>query len=141
MITAVQERRGESDPSAAVIHGKPLRTLVGRRGPIRLFHSGEIVAYVLQANGRARIFVFRTLERPVADASIVPGVQPRVRVLIVADKGRRIYRARQMLATLGRLGLQTAQISDRFYLSAATTLGNRAPIESVVKTLLTNEMG
>ena len=135
MMTAVQERE-ELDCSAVVVYGTVTRVATGTVGLIRLFEPGRIVAYRVRLNHRARLFVFRTLEHLERDATPVPGVQPAVRLLLVAHTARRIHRARQIFRALIKLDQSPDAVDDAVFVRAATALSHRVPMIHIVTTLV-----
>ena len=139
MITAVQQR-AEAQCSACVVLGEPDSVRPGQLGPISLFGPGSLVAYLVRANRRSRLFLFRTVSEPEQLLTKVPGVQAAVRLLLVAHTARRIYRARRLLREIEKQGATPQTQSDVFYLRAAATLSSRVPIEHVVATLLRQEV-
>jgi hypothetical protein len=141
MITVVQERTAQRHAplSARVVFGVPHRRLDLQHGSACLFGPGCLVAYVVRANSRQRLFVFRTLRRSEPLSAIVPGVRPPVRLLMCMNSTRRIDRTRRMLRYVAQQTAEPERLSDAFYLRATTTLGGRAPIESVVRSLLRQE--
>jgi hypothetical protein len=106
-----------------------------------LFAPRRLVAYRLRLNSRERLFVFRTLEAPDDLSTQVPGVSSRVRLLLCAQTARRIQRALRILRIAsGRTPEGNVDdLSDSFFLRAANTLSRRAPISSIVNTLLEQE--
>ena len=65
MRTAVQIRprtRDGDGPRTEILCGLPCGQATSALGPVALFGSGEIVAYLLRRRRRLRLFVFRTLD-------------------------------------------------------------------------------
>ncbi len=118
MNTAVQLRTvAAADlPRCDLVHGSPLRLLAGDLGPIALFKPGEVVAYRLCSRRRTRLFVFRTVDIDDRLAAFVPGVRPRVRLLIAVRSAGRVRLACRLFAYLARAGQEPSLLSDSFYL-------------------------
>jgi hypothetical protein len=141
MITIVREFADASPMRAKVVIGAPRERVARSQSVIdSLFDGGELVAYRVRLQARERLFVFRTLKREaIGGATKVPGVQPQVLLLLCAHTGRRIHRALRILTSVRERGGELAALSDAFFLRAATTLASRAPIDSIVTTLLRQE--
>ncbi len=130
-LTAVQLL---DHPRCELLHGRPQVTVVGRRGDVALFEPGELVAYAVRAQRPPRLFVFRTA--PAApEGAAVPGVYPRVRLLLSLDHGRVLRRARRAFLLLERAGLSPTALPDRFYLRLDAVLRSRAPLTRLLRAL------
>jgi hypothetical protein len=139
MRTAVQLRPRSGDeerPRTEVIGATAWSVVTGTLGPIVLFEPGQIVAYLLRRRRRARIFVFRTLDVDDRLAAHVPGVSPRVRLLMELRTAGRIRRARGLFEYLQRTGLDPSALPDIFYLRVAAALGGRLPGHKILRSLL-----
>jgi hypothetical protein len=141
MITVVRELTDAAPMRAKVVIGAPLERVARSHSIIdSLFDGGELVAYRVRLQARERLFVFRTLKQAAnGGATKVPGVQPQVLLLLCAHTGRRIHRALRILTSVRERGCELGTLSDAFFLRASTTLASRAPIESIVTTLLRQE--
>jgi hypothetical protein len=141
MITVVRELADTAPMRAKVVIGAPLKRIERSQSVSdSLFDEGELVAYRVRLQARERLFVFRTLRgEAIGGATRVPGVQPQVLLLLCAHTGRRIHRALRILISVRERGSELAVLSDAFFLRAATTLASRAPVESIVTTLLRQE--
>ncbi len=137
MKTAVQLRSPNGDsPRCALIHGEPAEVVVGRAGPVALFGPDELVAYVTRFRRRTRIFVFRTLlvDDPLAVA--LPGVHPRVRLLLSVHSVGRARLVARLFAYLRKTRWDPARIPDVFYLRVGLALGGRLPAHRILLSLL-----
>jgi hypothetical protein len=138
-MTAVLQRAKDDELETHIVYGRACRSAPTRWGDVVLFASDQIVAYLVRANHRARLFVFRTLARPEPLGAQIPGVSPAVRLLMEAQTGRRIYRVRRLFALLNARGIKPAQLSDRFYLRGAALFTSRVSVSAVVESLLRDE--
>jgi hypothetical protein len=138
MNTAVQLRlrAGDDGPRSELLGGAPSATVAGALGPVALFGSGAIVAYRLGGGRRSRLFVFRTLEVDDRLAASVPGVSPRVRLLLHLRTVGRIRRARGLFAYLARTRRDPSSLPDAFYLRVGAVLAGRLPAHKVLPSLL-----
>lgn len=140
MITLVREFGKANPMRAKVVIGAPVRRILRSDSIVdSVFNAGELVAYCVRLQARERLFVFRTLEQLDQSTTKVPGVQPHVMLLLCAHTGRRIHRAMRILGNARARGCDLGTLTDAFFLRAATTLASRAPIESIVTTLLRQE--
>lgn len=138
VTTAVQ--LGEAGGVAgSLLCGTPLRTTPGARGPIARFPPGRIVAYLLELDGRPRVWVFRTLAGPAPLSAHIPGVHPHVSLLLEVRTWGRAERVRQLFAYLAREGLNPDALSDAFYLRAGYVLAGRLTAKNVLLSLLRHE--
>ena len=138
MKTAVQLRTlaGDEQPRAELLLGTPCDLGEGRLGPVARFESGEVVAYQIRSRRRRRLFVFRTLEVDDAFAVAVPGVRPRVQLLLELRTTARISLARSLFAYLLRTGRDPSALPDSFYARVAAALGGRLPRHKVLPSFL-----
>jgi hypothetical protein len=139
MRTAVQLRPRTGDdegPRTEVLGGTPSCMRLGALGPVALFESGEIVAYLLRCRRRVRVFVFRTLDVDDRLAATVPGVSPRVQLLLELRTAGRIRIARGLFAYLSRTGRDPSALPDAFYVRVGAVLGGRLPGHKVLRSLL-----
>ena len=132
--TAVQIR---ATPRCELLHGQPGTLLAGQLGPVALFVPGEIVAYAIHAP-QPRVFLFRTSHNPVAGA-VLPGVYPRVHLLLALESARVARRCRRFFAVLRREGLHPSRLADAFYLRLDRVLRARAPLPRLVVALLASQ--
>lgn len=138
--TVVRELGRASPMRAVVVVGAPVERIARSESVTdSVFGGGELVAYRVRLLARDRLFVFRTLSHKESEATRVPGVEPHVRLLLCAHTGRRIHRALRILASVRARGGELGKLSDAFFLRASTTLASRAPIDSIVTTLLQQE--
>jgi hypothetical protein len=105
MTTTVQLRpiAAADWPRCDLLHGVPLERLAGELGPVALFAPGALVAYRVRSRRRVSLYMFRTLDVADPRAASVPGVRPRVQLLLDLHSAGRV-RARP-ISSLGRLVL------------------------------------
>jgi hypothetical protein len=138
MNTAVQLRTVAAVdlPRCDLVHGSPLRFLAGDLGPIALLAPGEVVAYRLRSRRLTRLFVFRTLDIDDRLAAFVPGVRPRVRLLIAVRSAGRVRLARNLFAHLTKTGRNPSHLTDAFFLRVGVALAGRLPSREIPPSLL-----
>ena len=138
MNTAVQLRvaAGEHRPRTELLFGTPCDLGEGTLGPVACFRSGQVVAYLMRSRRRHRLFVFRTLDVDDALAATVPGVRPRVRLLLELRTAGRIRLARGLFGYLVRTGRDPSALPDAFYLRVGAVLGGRLPAHKILLSLL-----
>jgi hypothetical protein len=141
MMTVVQLRTlaGPERPRAELLFGTPFDLKEGTLGPVARFESGELVAYQIRSRRRRRLFVFRTLEVDDALAVVVPGVRPRVQLLMEFGTAGRIRLAKSLFAYLVRTRPPPSAMPDIFYLRVAAALGGRLPGHKILRSLLPAE--
>lgn len=141
MKTAVQLRTlaGPERPRAELLFGTPYALGEGRLGPVARFESSQVVAYQIRSRRRRRLFVFRTLEVDDAFAVVVPGVRPRVQLLMELGTAGRIRLVERLFAYLVRTGRHPSAMPDIFYLRVAAALGGRLPAHKILLSLLPGE--
>ena len=137
MNTLVQLRPVRDDsPGCGLLHGNPLEITRGSLGPVALFAAGEVVAYELRHQGRAHLYVFRTLEVDDPLAACVPGVRPRVRLLVDLCSAGRIRLARSLFNYLLKSRREPSDLPDAFYLRISVALAGRLPAHRILVSLL-----
>lgn len=138
MKTAVQLRTlaGDERPRAELLFGTPCDLGEGTLGPVARFESGQVIAYQIRSRRRRRLFVFRTLEVDDAFAVAVPGVRPRVQLLMQLGTAGRIRLARSLFSYLLRTGRDPSALPDIFYTRVGALLGGRLPAHKVLLHLL-----
>jgi len=138
MKTAVQLRTlaGDERPRAELLFGTPCDLGEGTLGPVARFESGQVIAYQIRSRRRRRLFVFRTLDVDDAFAVAVPGVRPRVQLLMQLGTAGRIRLARSLFAYLVRKGRNPSALPDTFYTRVGALLGGRLPAHKVLLHLL-----
>jgi hypothetical protein len=136
--TAVQVRHPSAgrQPRAELVWGRPYAVDAGTLGPVAVFRSGEIVAYLLRGRRGPRLFVFRTLVVDDRLAAAVPGVRPRVRLLFQLRTPGRIRRARGLFAYLARTERDPSALVDDFYVRVGLALAGRLPAHKILISLL-----
>jgi hypothetical protein len=135
--TAVQLR--ETRPSGRLLHGAPIEVLPGPRGPIALFGPDALVAYLVESSYRPSLFVFRTLVADDRLAASVPGVRPRVHLLLDLHRAGRVRQAQAMLAHLLKQGLEPSALPETFWLRLGFAFGGRHPPQTTVVSLMRPE--
>jgi hypothetical protein len=138
MKTAVQLRTlaGDERPRAELLFGTPCDLGEGTLGPVARFESGEVVAYQIRSRRRWRLFVFRTLDVDDAFAVAVPGVRPRVQLLLGLRTVGRIRIARSLFGYLVRTGQDPSALPDVFYTRVGAMLGGRLTGHKILPSLL-----
>jgi hypothetical protein len=138
MKTAVQLRTlaGEERARAELLFGTPHDVGEGKLGCVARFESGAVVAYEVRSRRRRRLFVFRTLEVDDALAVAVPGVRPRVQLLMELHTEGRIRLVRSLFAYLSRTGWDPSALPDTFYTRVGAMLGGRLPGHKILPLLL-----
>lgn len=138
MKTAVQVRHptADSQPRAELVWGRPLAVEAGTLGPVALFGPGEIVAYLLRFRRRPRLFVLRTLTVDDRLAATLPGVRPRVQLLLELRTQGRVRRARGLFAYLARTRRDPSALADAFYVRVGLILAGRLPSHKILLSLL-----
>jgi hypothetical protein len=124
MNTAVQLRPTGS-PSAVLLAGTPREMRDGRLGPIALFDPGQLVAYHLRGRRRQRLFLFRTLAVDDRMAADVPGVYPRVQLLLDLHSGVAVRFAKAVFARVRGDGAEAIVLSDDFIARASVAFAGR----------------
>jgi hypothetical protein len=139
MNTAVQLRPASArgpGPRCGLLHGAPQSIVAGRLGPVALFGSGQVVAYVIHSRRRPRLYVFRTLDVDNPLAVLVPGVRPRVQLLLELGSAGRVRRARRLFVHLVQQTRDLADLPDVFYLRVGTLLAGRRPRHKTLLSLV-----
>jgi hypothetical protein len=138
MKTAVQLRHpaGDDLPRSELLGGTPCDVVAGALGPVALFPSEEVVAYLLRRQRRVRLFVFRTLAVDDRLAATVPGVRPKVRLLLELRTAGRIRRVRALFAYLLRTNRNPSSLTDGFYVRVGILLAGRLPAHKILLSLL-----
>jgi hypothetical protein len=141
MNTAVQLRRTGDEVRSGLLYGTPVKTVAGTLGPVALFSSGEIVAYRIRHHCRTRVFVFRTLDVDDRLAARLPGVCPRVRLLLEVPTAGRARLVRGLLAYLVKTGHDPCRLPDGFYVRVGVVLAGRLPTHKILRSLLSSSLG
>jgi hypothetical protein len=135
MNTQVQLRSSGS-PTAQLLHGDPREVRAGLLGPIALFGAGALVAYQVRSRRRCALFIFRTLNVDDRLAASIPGVHPRVQLLLDLHASKPIRRVRGLFAYLRRNGRNPSQLPDDFFLRAGVALSGPLPAQRILYALL-----
>ena len=138
MNTALQL---QSSPAMTceLLHGAPLRIVDGKLGAIALFGPDEIVAYVRRAPAMQTLVVFRTLAVDDALAASVPGVFPRVRLLMHLRSATRVRAALRLFAYARKRGIDASGLRDAFFVRLSIALGGRRVAQVHLRELLRKE--
>ncbi len=123
-------------PRSDLVSGEPREIVRGARGCVALFDPGEVVAYRIRQRRHTRLFVFRTVEVGEPLATEVPGVRPRVRLLVAVRTAARARLAERLFAYLVRTGHLPSRLSDGFYLRVGAVLSGRLPPRKILASLL-----
>ncbi|MGA7123363.1 MAG: hypothetical protein WBY94_24890, partial [Polyangiaceae bacterium] len=110
-----------------LLQGSPLEILDGYFGPVGIFEAGTLVAYRLRWLRRTRLFVFRTLSEIDGLAAAIPGVRPRVRLLLALRCPGRIRLAGVVFSHFAAVGRDPSSLPDAFYLRMGAAIGGRLP--------------
>ncbi len=119
-----------------LLWGQPREVLAGPLGPILLFGPGEIVAYVLHSRRRRHLYVFRSLDVDDPLAASVPGVRPRVQLLLDLVSAGRVRLVRGLFAYLTKTGRGPSDLPDAFYVRVNAALSGRLPGHKILVALL-----
>jgi len=141
MNTAVQLRRTGAEVRSGLLYGTPMKTVAGTLGPVALFSSGELVAYRIRHHRRTRVFVFRTLDVDDRLAASLPGVRPRVRLLLEVRTAGRARLVRGLLAYLVKTRHDPCRLPDGFYVRVGVALAGRLPAHKILLSLLSSSLG
>jgi hypothetical protein len=136
--TAVQLRSG-SVVRCELVYGDPASTASGALGPVALFGPDEVVAYAIQTSSGRRLFVFRTLAVDDSWAARVPGVHPRVRLLVHSRSAMRVRAMQRLLGYIAKRALCPSHLSDAFYVRVSHALGGRTD-QARLRLLLRREL-
>lgn len=114
---------------------------VGNLGPITLFDANRIVAYQIASRQRTSVFVFRTLSVDDRMAASVPGVYPRVRLLIHALGAGAASQVTRLFAHIVKRGCDASSLPDVFYHRVSHAVSRRRPTQAPLRALLRAELG
>ena len=78
----------------------------GVLGPIAVFGPDEVVGYLVRSSAGRRLFVFRTLAVDDTWAARVPGVYPRVRLLVLVRTAMRVRAVTRLFGYLAKRAVQ-----------------------------------
>ncbi|MDP9002457.1 MAG: hypothetical protein M3O46_20385 [Myxococcota bacterium] len=140
MNTAVQLRpiATRDSPRSDLVYGTPCEIVPGTLGPVALFASGELVAYLLRSCRRGRLFVFRTLVVDDRLAAALPGVRPRVQLLLDTDSAGRSRLLRRLFTYLVKTSRDPARLPDGFFVRVGVALAGRLPAHKILLSLLSS---
>jgi hypothetical protein len=126
MRTAVQLRAESTTvPRSELLYGAPCEMVDGKQGPVALFAPDALVGYLFRSRRRAHLFVFRTLMVDDRLATLVPGVHPRVRLLVDVRSVARVRLIRSLFRRLLRDGQDPTALPDGFYLRVGVAVSGR----------------
>lgn len=117
--------RSEGAAQCTLGCGEPSAMVPGALGPIALFEADELVSYVIRSPAGRRLFVFRTLAVDDKWAASVPGVHPRVRLLVHARSAKRVWSMKRLFGYIAVRGIRPSDLSDGFYARVSHLLGGR----------------
>lgn len=138
MTTTLVLATSSATVSSALLHGAAIERRPHPRGAVLVLPPGQIALYCLRTV-KYRCFLFRTLGAPEELSSEVPGVSPRVRLLLQTQTLGRLARLQELLRYLARTGLQPSSLSDAFYLRLNAILNGRLPKGKALRSLLARE--
>jgi hypothetical protein len=124
MRTAVQ-LRSSGAMQCELVCGDPAAMASGSLGPVALFSPDEVVGYLVRSGARPALFVFRTLAVDDQWGAAVPGVHPRVRLLVHVRSATRVRAMRRLFGSLARRALVPSVLSDGFYVRVSHAVGGR----------------
>jgi hypothetical protein len=136
--TAVQ-LRSEPFVQCELTCGKPHAVTPGALGRVALFAADEVVGYLVRTPAGRRLFVFRTLAVDDKHAAAVPGVHPRVRLLVHVRTAMRVRAMNRLFGHLAKRGLCPSRLSDAFYVRVSHVLGGRTE-QTRLRALLRREL-
>jgi len=103
---------------------------------VALFGPGEVVAYRIRYRRRTRVFVFRTLDVDDPLAASMPGVRPRVQLLLELGTRGRTRLVRGLFAYLSEHAHDPSSLPDAFYVRVGFALAGRLPAQEILLSLL-----
>lgn len=125
--------------SSRLLHGTVVERHSHPRGAVLGLPPGQIAVYCVRAV-KCRAFLFRTLATPEPLSSELPGVTPRVRLLLQTQTLGRLARLEELFRYLARSGQQPSSLSDTFYLRLNAILAGKLPSSGkVLRSLLDRE--
>jgi hypothetical protein len=136
--TAVQ-LRSTGGVACSLVGGTPGATYPGKLGPVAVFTPGAIVGYLTRTPAGVTLPVFRTLAVDDNLAAKVPGVAPRVRLLLFVRTAGRVRAVRRLFRLLSLRGIEPADLRDAFYVRVSAALRGRPTDAARVRALLANE--
>lgn len=141
MTTTVQLRpiAAADCPRCDLLHGVPLELVAGEFGPVALFAPGALVAYRVRSRRRVSLYMFRTLDVADPRAASVPGVRPRVQLLLDLHSAGRVRIVRGLFAHLTSGGRDPSLVSDAFHLRVGVAIAGRLPAHKIALSLLHRE--
>ena len=140
--TAVQLRPGHGESLLAeLVYGSPFEVAAGPFGPVAVFGVDALVAYRLRSGRRDRLYLFRTLAVDDPMAALVPGVRPRVRLLVHLRSAGRVRLAKRLFAYLLKRAVQPESVADGTYLRIGVALAGRLPSHKILISLLSHQLG
>ena len=122
-----------------LVCGDPGSITSGVLGPVALFGPDEVVAYAIRTPSGRSLFVFRTLAVDDRWAARVPGVHPRVRLLVHVRSAMRVRAMGRLLRYVAKRSLVASHLSDGFYVRVSHVLGGRTE-QARLRALLRQEV-
>jgi hypothetical protein len=120
--------RDEPGLVARVIHGEPVRTIANR---VAVFSPGQLVGYMIASSEHTHTFVFRTPHRTDDRGAKLPGVEPRVALLVDARGARAASRLRNMFGYFRRRRIDPERLSPEFWVRVDALLAGRLRQDSL----------
>lgn len=118
-----------------LLHGLVSRTTRDPRGTIHWVLPGEIVLYSVRGQ-QPRTFVFRTANAAANLLSSVPGVAPRVTLLVQTTTANRQALLQLYFRNLLRQGRNPTLLADRLYAKLNIVLSRRTASRDALDALL-----
>jgi hypothetical protein len=121
VATAVR-LRDEPGLVARVVHGDPVRSVANR---VAVFNPGQLVGYMIASSEHTHTFVFRTLHGSDHRGAKIPGVEPRVALLVDVRGARAASRLRNMFGYFRRHRIAGDRLSAEFWVRVDALLACR----------------
>lgn len=141
-MTLVHLGHGGSALTGILLHPENPEVLKHAEGSVAVVPPGSIAVYSLaRRNHRLCLFVFRAQSEGARSPSSarLPGVEPRVELLLEARSTGRMRLVKSLFRHLKRARIDPSQLSDAFYVRVSVVLGGRLPPFKVLPRLLANE--
>lgn len=136
-LTAIQVR-DDGELTARLFSGTLSATVSAARGDIALLPAGQVVAYVVERQRTAAVYIFRIARD--GELAIIPGVSEPVRLLFSSRRRGAFRRARNFIRNLTRYGYDPSDFSDDFWFRAGGAFMARGrPARQLLPYLLARE--
>ena len=120
MLTAVQLRK-HPNVTAQLVAGSPIRQL----DQVALFGPEQLVAYMIEGVQHTLTLVFKTLHTADPLGAKLPGVHPRVSLLLEARGSLAASRLRNLFRYLSKRGLRPEDLSEDFWVRLDAVLSGQ----------------